>query len=163
MKFEQYTATASTEHTEYHFTSTGPNGDFSIIIQYTYIEKANVFNLGFGLLQEDGNVDDTFRTNNGDMEKILATVGNTVLSFSGKHPDIPVFATGNDMVRTRLYRRMLTRNKDAIEKLFRIYGQKDNEWHKFEANIDYDSFLVIRRKDVKFDTDTKIFSDDEEE
>jgi hypothetical protein len=162
MKFEQYTTTASTEQTEYHFTSTGPRGHFPKLIQYTFVEQFNVFNLGFGLLMEDGSIDDTYRTSNGDTEKILATVGNTVLSFTERYPDIPVFATGSDVARTRLYRRMLTLNKDEIDKIFIIYGRKDNIWHEFEVNIDYDAFLVVRRKNTKFDSDLKTQSDEEE-
>jgi hypothetical protein len=149
MKFDQYAASASTEQLVYQFVSSGPKGNFPKIIQYSYIHTEGgqrVANLGFGLLKDDGTVDDTFRTSNGDTHKILATVANTILSFTEKYPDIPVFATGSDPVRTRLYRRMLNLNKDEIEKIFIIYGRKDNLWHTFELNIDYDAFLIVRKK-----------------
>ncbi len=162
MNFDQYNATSSSEHTEYHFTSTGPKGDFPKIIQYTYVEEAQVYNLAFGLLREDGGIDDKYRTANGDTEKILATVGNTVLSFTEKYPDIPVFATGSDAIRTRLYRRMLSLYKDEIQKTFSVYGRKDGVWHEFEINIAYDAFLVIRRKGGKFDTELKTSANEEE-
>lgn len=150
MKFDQYATTASTEQSVFHFTSSGPKGVFSQIIQYTFIKTqgGRVANLGFGLLRADGSVDDSFRTDNGDTEKILATVANTVLAFTEKHPDIPVFATGRDPIRTRLYRRMLSLHKEEIDKTFIIYGRKETLWHKFELDKDYDAFLVARRKDV---------------
>lgn len=150
MKFDQYEITASTEQSVYHFTSSGPKGDFSKIVQYTCIKTqgGRVANLGFGLLKDDGSVDDRFRTTNGDTHKILATVANTVLAFTEKYPDIPVFATGSDPIRTRLYRRMLSLHKEEIEKIFIIYGRKNKLWYKFELNIDYDAFLITRRKDV---------------
>lgn len=162
MKFEQYTATASTQRTEYYFTSTGPNGDFPKIIQYTFLSEIGVANLGFGLLKEDGRIDDNFRTANGDTHRILATVGNTVLSFTEMYPDVPVFATGSDPARTRLYRKMLTLNKEEIEKSFLIFGRKNNQWQEFEIDIDYDAFLVVRRKNGKFENQSVPGKDEEE-
>jgi len=125
MNFDQYTATASSSLTEYHFTSSGPKGEFPKIVQYSYLEEELAINLAFGLLKEDGTIDDTFRTGNGDSDKILATVGNTVLAFTEKYPHAPVFATGSNAARTRLYRKMLTLNKAEVEKIFVIYGRKD--------------------------------------
>lgn len=145
MKIEQYDTTASTAHTVYRFTSTGPKGDFSKIIQFTYFGHIGVFNLAFGLLKEDGSIDDMHRTANGDTDRILATVGNTVLLVTEKYPRVPVFATGSDPVRTRLYRKMLSLNREAVEKIFIIYGRKDGQWHLFETGKDYDAFLVKRR------------------
>lgn len=161
MKFEQYATTASEALTEYFFISTGPKGAFPNLVQYTYIKEANVFNLGFGLLKEDGTIDDTFRASNGDTEKILATVGNTVLAFTEKHPDAAIFATGSDAARTRLYRKMLTLNKEEVEKTFKIYGQKHHLWHTFEVGVNYDAFLVVRKKDNKFGFRSKTIGDGE--
>lgn len=154
MNFDQYALTASSSLTEYHFISSGAKGDFPKIVQYTYLEDEGVVNLAFGLLREDGSIDDTFRTGNGDSDKILATVGNTVLMFTERYPDLPVFATGSTPSRTRLYRRMLSLNKKDVEELFHVFGRKDNSWFTFELGSDYDAFLVVRRKMGKFDRES---------
>lgn len=161
MKFEQYATTASETLTEYFFISTGPKGVFPNLVQYTYVAEPNVFNLGFGLLKEDGKIDDTFRASNGDTEKILATVGNTALLFTERFPDAKIFATGSSPARTRLYRKMLTLNKSEVEKTFKIYGRNQHLWHNFEPGVNYDAFLVVRKKDNKFEVESKNTGDGE--
>lgn len=162
MNFEQYASTASSELTEYHFISSGPKGDFDKLVQYTYLPQESAVNLAFGVLKDDGSIDDACRTGNGDSDKILATVGNTVLIFTEHYPDKPVFAKGSTPARTRLYRKMLSLNKPEIEQVFHIFGKKDNKWHNFEVDVDYDAFLVKRKENINFGVEIKEIKNEEE-
>ncbi|MCE3228071.1 MAG: hypothetical protein K0S32_2622 [Bacteroidetes bacterium] len=153
MKHEQYITIASSCMMEYSFTSTGPNGDKAKLIQYTYLEHENVCNLGFGVILPDGTIDDLIITNNGDMEKVLATVAHTVYSFTDSYPDIPIAAKGSTPSRTRLYRKLITLNYLEIEQDFSIYGKKNNSWELFVKGEDYEAFLVKRKKDGNFVTE----------
>jgi len=56
---------------------------------------------------EDGNISDITNSNNGDMEKVLYTVANTVYDFLDHYPDELIFAHGSTPIRTRLYQRKL--------------------------------------------------------
>src|SRR5690554_1018587 len=65
-------------------------------------------------------IDDKTVSNNGDSEKVLATVVATVYAFSDKYPDSWIFATGSTKARTRLYRMGITRYIDEIKKILRF-------------------------------------------
>ncbi len=79
-------------------------------------------------------------------KKVLATVAATLFEFTNHHPEASVIAIGSTLARTRLYRIGITNNLEAIEKDFKIYGLKGNTWQKFIKSIEYDAFLVRRRK-----------------
>jgi len=69
-----------------------------------------------------------------------------LFTFTDQHPGANVIAIGSSLARTRLYRMGITNNLDMIEKDFKIYGYKDNGWQKFTKAVEYDAFLVIRKK-----------------
>lgn len=76
---------------------------------------------------------------------VLATVASTVYVFTEKYPDSWVFATGLTKPRTRLYRMGITNNITEIQKDFHVYGLKEDTWHKFKKDVEYDAFLVKRK------------------
>jgi hypothetical protein len=76
---------------------------------------------------------------------ILATVVSTVYAFTDKYPDSWVFATGSTKARTRLYRMGITKYITEIKKDFQVFGLRDDEWEKFEKEVEYEAFLVKRK------------------
>lgn len=91
---------------------------------------------------ETGDIDDHVVSNNGDSEKVLATVVASVYAFANEHPDAWVYATGSTKARTRLYRMGITKYLDEVSENFKIYGLRENEWEAFERDIEYDAFLT---------------------
>ena len=85
-------------------------------------------------------------TNNNDSQIVLATVASTVYAFTDKYPDTWIFATGLTKSRTRLYRMGITNNLIEIQKNFHVYGLRDNKWQKFKKDMEYEAFLVKRKK-----------------
>lgn len=63
-----------------------------------------MFNLAFGDIDTDGGIDDYHVTDNGDRNKILATVANAVDEFTRRYPMRWVYFRGSTEERTRLYR-----------------------------------------------------------
>jgi hypothetical protein len=140
------------ESKSFEFFSEGPRGQFRKIVQYTELSPGGYYNLGFGDKNESvREIDDKVITNNGDSQKVLATVAKTLYLFTDKYPDAIVTATGSTLARTRLYRMGITNNFLLIEKDFSVFGYKEGEWVKFEKNGPYDAFLVMRKKINKFD------------
>ena len=76
---------------------------------------------------------------------VLATVVSTVYAFTDKYPDAWVFATGSTKARTRLYRMGITKYILEIKKDFQVFGLRDDEWEKFEKEVEYEAFLVKRK------------------
>lgn len=128
----------------FKFFSEGPKGKVEKIVEYSITGTVNVYNLGFGDYDENiGGINDLIVTNNGDSQKVLATVASTIYAFSEKHPKAWIFATGSTSVRTRLYRMGITNNLIQIKEDFEIYGLTGNGiWEEFVVGEDYEAFLV---------------------
>ena len=104
------------------------------------------YNLGFG--DKDpitGFLSDLTVTNNGDSQKVLATVAATLYAFTENYPEATVIATGSTQARTRLYRMGITNNLKAIEKDFVVLGLTETDWEPFRKNMTYGAFLVRRK------------------
>ncbi len=73
----------------------GPKGLILKRIQFTLVNRDQVFNLAFG--DKDtvtGDIDDLSVSNNGDSEKVLATVVGAVYAFCDRHPVAWIYASG---------------------------------------------------------------------
>ena len=129
MNYPKYDFTASSENLTFEFVSNGTNGSIDKAIVYNCLsEEHNVYNLCFGdnkgIDEETGelNIDDIAISNNGDLEKILATVASSAYIFSETYPDRLIFFTGSTPARTRLYRRAISKEFEHISETFTIFG-----------------------------------------
>lgn len=148
---DRYEVRVELNATVYKFISEGPRGNVEKIVCYTKTRRPNIYNLGFGDYNELINgFDDKVVTNNGDSQKVLATVAKSLFTFTDRYPNAAVIASGSTLARTRLYRMGITNNLLLIENDFHVYGWKDNEFVKFEKNGPYEAFLVKRKKINKF-------------
>ena len=149
MKIDKYALKASENYVSFEFISEGRNGRIQKKIIFTLIEEPNIWNLGFGDIDNlTGEINDLAKSDNGDSEKILATVAQATLTFTKHHPESLVFAEGSTLIRTRLYRIGISQNFEAISETFLVWGLLGNEWHPFEKNTDYEAFLVKRKFDI---------------
>lgn len=111
-----------------------------------------VYNLGFGVLKinlETGleEIDDSIKTNNGDRDKILATVAFTALSFFNKHPDTIIYFEGSSPSRIRTYQMALNRHSETLKKDFLIRGYTEDDYlpEEFEKDKNYVAFLIEKK------------------
>jgi hypothetical protein len=92
MNYDQYTNLRFTE--DYHlflFYSEGPKGKLPKVVAYTALQNlSNSYNLGFGTLKtnEDGSqyIDDNEISDNGDRNKLFATIAFTAYAFIERYP-----------------------------------------------------------------------------
>jgi hypothetical protein len=106
-------------------------------VRYQPTNLKGVYNLAFGDKDhETGDIDDTIVSNNGDSEKVLATVAATVYAFTDKYPEAWIYATGSTKSRTRLYRMGITRFLSEAKDDFEILGERNAEWENFRKDID---------------------------
>lgn len=107
---------------------------------------SDIYNLAFGDYDETtGTIDDKVITNNDDSLKVLSTVASTLYVFTDKHPNVWVYATGSNALRTRLYRIGIANNLAEIILDFDVYGLLKDKWVIFEKGINYEAFLVKRK------------------
>jgi hypothetical protein len=143
MKLDKYELKSGEQLEVFEFFSIGQKGKIPKIVQYTLTNYKDLYNLGFGDKNiETGEIDDTVISNNGDSEKVLATVVATLYAFIDKHQEAMVYATGSTKSRTRLYRMGITKYLDEIKEDFEIYGELENGWEEFRKDIEYEAFLV---------------------
>ena len=107
----------------------------------------NLYNLAFGDWDEIlEDIDDSVRSNNGDTDKVLATVANTVIEFWEEYPEVPLFMTGSTPSRTRLYQKGISKNYTEINQKADVYGLFNYEWERYKLDKNYDAFLILRKR-----------------
>ena len=130
----------------FEFVSEGINGVIHKLVQYKKTNVKDVYNLAFG--DKDlatGDIDDLVISNNGDSEKVLATVVATVYAFTDKYPSAIIYATGSTNARTRLYRMGIAKYFTDVTNDFEILGETDDDWEQFKLNTNYNGFIVKRK------------------
>ena len=136
----------SEEPYSFEFFSEGKNGKIQKLIIYQEIEE-NFFNLAFGDKDlKTGKLNDKSISDNGDTEKVLATVVATLYRFTDQFPDVYVYAKGSTDSRNRLYRMSITKYlTQALEDFF-IYGILPNgQTISFVPNFEYIGFIIHRK------------------
>lgn len=148
MNLDRYSFETNESFLDFEFESDGPKGKIKKVVRFSP-QNANgitFFNLGFGDVNpETGSVDDLSKSNNGDREKILATIAHIVLDFTAHFPDVMVYAQGSTASRTRLYQIGIANNFDEIEPILNVYGFSGSGWQAFEKSVNYEAFLVVRK------------------
>lgn len=152
MNLEKYLYTVSASALEYTFTSIGPHGRIKKIVRY-YRERMGFFSylsLVFGNVIEGAPEVDTLSvSNNGDRDKLLATVAATVFEVTARYPEIFVIAKGSTRARTRLYQIGVFGHFGLIAPLFVVFGLRNGRWRPARRNINYEAFAVIRKAHIK--------------
>ncbi|MBS1522052.1 MAG: hypothetical protein JST50_13705 [Bacteroidetes bacterium] len=146
MQLDRYQLKAEESLTVFEFTSNGPKGQIPKLIKFSETNLKDLYNLAFGDKDlTSGDLNDLAISNNGDSQKVLATVVSTVYAFSDKYPNSFIYATGSTKARTRLYRMGITKYLSEITKDFDLYGLRNDEWEVFEKGIEYEAFLAKRK------------------
>ncbi|MCC9042107.1 hypothetical protein LNQ81_05295 [Myroides sp. M-43] len=103
---------------------------------------SKAYNLSFGDRTNSNEdflrINDRIVSNNGDMNRVLATVFRAVLDFTDDKGFYKIYFTGSTPARTRLYRMAISNNYDNLSKYFVIYGLTIN------------GGFVIFKKDTKY-------------
>lgn len=130
----------------FEFVSEGRNGKIKKLVRYSRTNVKNMYNLGFGDKDElTGAINDKIITDNGDSEKVLATVGATIYAFTAENPTVYVYITGSNDARTRLYRMGIAKYFAEISLDFEVRGLQNNIWKPFQSNGNYKAFLINRK------------------
>lgn len=147
MKLPKYPLASSDRLTTFEFVSEGPNRLIHKLVRYQATNLHGVYNLAFGDKDlSTGDIDDTTVSNNGDSEKVLATVVATIFAFTDRYPDAWVYATGSTKARTRLYRMGISRFISEVETDLEVLGERNDDWEAFRQNVEYEGFLVRRKR-----------------
>jgi len=146
MNVDRYQLKSEEELTRFEFISEGPRGVIRKLIEFQQTTDADIFNLAFGDKNPaTGQMDDLAVSDNGDTEKVLATVVAAVYAFLEAHSSSFVYAQGSTKARTRLYRMGINRFYDDMRRDFYLYGRVGEDFLEFEPGKPYDGFLAQRK------------------
>jgi uncharacterized protein DUF6934 len=151
VKYEFYAAVRTADDlSTLDFVSTGKSGNFRKRVVFMRTEIEGVYNLAFGDVTENGEIDDYSITDNGDRNKILATVFDVVNTYTVRYPEHMIYFRGSTKERTRLYRIAIGLNFEELSQVFDIYVEieGDNRVIPFRKNLEVEAFLV-KRKSLK--------------
>jgi hypothetical protein len=153
MKYEYYEdLKSSSSFNEFVFTSEGHNGRILKRIEFTSTEWPGVYNLAFGDVKQNGELDDLNISNNGDRNKILSTILIVVKLYAHKYPNRWIYFRGSTEQRTRLYRMAVSIHLEELCEMFEILADINGDWQfvRFRKGLNIKAFLV-KRKFIKFD------------
>ncbi|WP_431209679.1 DUF6934 family protein [Puia sp. P3] len=87
MKYEVYTEIeVSFDFNIFNFISFGKKGKILKRVAFSKTEREEVHNLAFGDVDEDDEMDDYAVTDNGDRNKVLATIATIVEAYTKRFP-----------------------------------------------------------------------------
>lgn len=116
----------SNDYTEFKFGSVQRDGRSVELV--VHIKPApipflpDVFNLAFGPLDAEGQIDDTARMSHFDINKVFSSIILCTLLFLDENPDVFIGIDGSDEIRAYLYHRMFTSNHKCLSSVIRPVG-----------------------------------------
>lgn len=148
MNYESYEiARIADDLSRLDFLSTGKSGKFLKRIVFTATEYDNLFNLAFGDITEDGMLDDKSVSDNGDRNRVLATIAIAVDNYTKRYPGRMIYFTGSTKGRTRLYRMAVGLHLEELSLTYEIDAQVDSQEQlvKFQKNMEINAFVIKRK------------------
>lgn len=146
MKYEIYHhIKISDDLSIFDFLSVGRNGQIPKRIEFAPTEIPGIVNLAFGDINENGEIDDYSISDNGDRNKILATVAFAVEVYLNQYPEKWIYFKGSTEERTRLYRMAIGLNLDELAKKFDLYAEQSEGMVSFRRNIEVKGILVKKK------------------
>jgi hypothetical protein len=134
-------------YTKFDFISEGCNGKIPKRVEFMPTPFPNVYNLSFGDIKHNGELDDQAISNNGDRNKILATILYVVDTYTRRFPEHWVFFSGSTENRTRLYRIAISLHLEELSEMFEILVDLNGDWRfvRFQKELNIKAFLVKRK------------------
>jgi hypothetical protein len=147
MKYEVYDLIISIDGQVFEFKSIGKHGSISKKIALGPTRFHGVYNLSFGDVEADYAIDDYSISNNGDRNKILATVARAIDIYTDRYPDRLIYFKGSTKARTRLYRVAISINLEELSEKFEIYAEiiTSKLWLPFKKNMEAQAFVVKKK------------------
>jgi hypothetical protein len=136
-----YDFTVLNEALRFEFDSVGKRIIPKVIL-FATTDLPNIYSLTLANLLPDGSLDDTTVSDNGDMEKILATVFQCITVFLNDYPDSIVGFSGSSVSRTRLYQIAIARELEEANTRFNVWGFTQDIIEPFQRNKAYEGFLI---------------------
>lgn len=147
MKHEAYVVNeVASDFATFNFISIGKKGTVFKRIIFEPTIKENIVNMVLGDVDEDDHVDDRAISDNGDRDKVLATVVRVINEYTRRFPEKAIEIEGSTVSRTRLYRMAIGLYLEELSILYEIFAYNDGDLGPFQKDMDVEYFLIKRKK-----------------
>lgn len=173
LNFEDcYAFTETKEDLKFYKFNTVINGGAEVKLGISIVNNVNpylpdVYNLAFGPIDGNNNIDDKIEISHKDLSKAFSTIVFAALTFLAENPDKFIGIDGSNNVRAFMYYKCINNNFDYLTSYFKLYGvnyyvrvlrkAKDDDMH---YPIDANDLTAIPRSFVKneFFTYNKLYN-----
>jgi hypothetical protein len=146
VNYPSYLFYSNQNSTEFFFESIGSKGIINKVIAFQETSFTGIYNLALGDVNTLTNeVDDAVVTDNGDTEKVLATIFQIVSHYFSLYPHHQIYFSGNSPARNRLYRIAINHSFRELDLAFEMFGVMNNELEPFVPNLPYHAFLIRKK------------------
>jgi hypothetical protein len=147
MKDEVYELEFTDDLSSFDFVSIGKNGKIHKRIVFNPTENDSIYSLTYGDVTETDRIDDTSVSNNGDRNKILATIVLAVDRYTARYPDRTIYFMASTNARTRLYRMVIGLHWEELSAKYLIFADADSEdgWVPLQKNMEITAFSIMRK------------------
>jgi hypothetical protein len=114
----------------------------------------NVYNLAFGPLGDDGEINDSVKLNHSNINKVFSTIILFALAFLQENNQMAIGIDGSNEVRAYLYHRMFKSNHKELSEFLITIGV---DWYvkllrTGEVETDNNGFAFFKPRPEPFDT-----------
>lgn len=106
------------DFSEFMFQSTLKNKNtVELYVRFTLVEIPflfNIYNLAFGPIDENRNIDDLVKLNHSNLNKVFSTIIFCAVTFLYEHKNVSVGIDGSNETRAYLYHRIFQSNKNEL-------------------------------------------------
>jgi hypothetical protein len=109
------------------------------------LDTENYFQMALVDVLQNGIFDDVIVSDNGDRNKVLATVYQILSYFLNLYPCATVLFAGSTPSRTRLYQIVINTELEKATQLFNISGFYGDSFESFSKNKSYEAFAISKK------------------
>jgi hypothetical protein len=143
MDLPRYITQTGRKRKVYQFISEGINGRITKRVYFQETTLDNYVSLLMGDYDpKTGEIDFYNISNNGDRDKILATIVDICYNYFELYPNHIITFTGANEARTRLYQMAISKYFDELSLDFHIFGELNKVTEPFRKKINYTSFYI---------------------
>ncbi|WP_428668008.1 DUF6934 family protein [Runella sp.] len=143
-----YKLQSSSDSLQYVFESVSDEKKINKAVAYIKSEDdSDLYQLIFGDLAENGDIDVLSVSNNADIKIVLTTVASTLFTFFEHYPNATVAFTGSTLSPTRLYRAVIAKFINETELYCNVLGITENGYlEAFDHHTIYVGYLITQKQ-----------------
>jgi hypothetical protein len=147
MLYEPYTdLVALPDLSIFRFVSEGSLGFITKEIHFAQLPDTGMYSIHLGDIKQNGDFDSSVISNNGDRNRVLATVFRAIEVYTGRYPDRSILIGGLTRHRARLFRMAIGANWKRLSGAFTILERREGRFSPFRPDTDSTIFHWRRRK-----------------